>query len=146
MQSKFTTSSMLFGIAASFVLAGTFALTPADARAATYAPITLSSGNWKIDVAKSKFGPERNTMVIERADASSSAGANGTSNTFVVIANGKVYIATSSEAYDTISSNGAKKIDYSRWKDMRLVQVGENAQSINGGMPEMGNVVVFNRR
>jgi hypothetical protein len=161
-----TTLSLLAATAASFVLAGTFTLTPANAENNSgKSPITLTSGQWKIDVAKSHFGPDRNTIVIERADTSG-ADANGASNTFVVVANGKVYLATSSEAYDT---NGAKKIDYTRWKDMRLVQVGEDARSIdycglrcksgvpenrltltfksiNGGMAEMSNVVVFNRR
>jgi hypothetical protein len=66
------------------------------------------------------------------------------------------------------ASNAAKKIDYSDWRGMKLVQVGENAQSIdpcqscqlglaehrltlrfksvNGGMPKMNDVVVFNAK
>ena len=167
MTSNFTAHWLLAAAAASLVLAGAFALTPATAQAAGYAgtsPITVGSGHWKIDVAKSHFGPDRNTMVVERAGASSNA--DTASNTFVVIANGKVYLATSSEASN---AGGVKKIDYNRWKDMKLVQVGDNAQaldhcgfrcqsgmsedrltltfkSVNGGMPEMGNLVVLNGR
>ena len=137
---------------------------PATARG--YYPssaITLSPGAWKVDVAQSHFGPDYSTMVIERAIASSSDKTG--SNTFVVITDGKVYLATAAEVF---AANGAKKIDYSDWKDMKLVQVGENAQSIdpcqtcqsgsaekkltlrfksvNGGMPKMENVVVLNAK
>jgi hypothetical protein len=164
MKSKFTRHSMLAAIAASFMLAGGFAL---PAYAATQS-ITLAPGDWKIDTAKSHFGSERNTMIIERVGASQ-ANAGNVSDTFVVVSNGKVYLATASDAFDKSAANGIKKVDYARWKDMRLLQIGENAhvsdycgfrcqsggpedhltltfRSVNGGMPETGNIVVYNQR
>ena len=163
MHSKLTTVSMLGATITSLILAGSLASAPPASARGYYSSstITLSAGAWKIDAAHSHFGPDYSTMVIERASASS--GDNAGSNTFVVVTDGKVYLATAAEAF---ASNGAKKIDYSDWKDMKLVQVGENAQSIdpcqtclsglaekrltlrfksvNGGMPKMENVVVFN--
>jgi len=161
-----TRHTTLAATMAGVILAGSIILAPAISQAAGYAqmPIALSSGSWTINVAKSHFGTERNTMVLERA--SSAADAKGASSTFVVIAKGKVYLATAPEASD---ANGIRKIDYGRWRDMKLVQVGENAQvidpcgfrcqsgtaedhltlrfkSVNGGMPEMGSIVVLNQR
>jgi len=165
MTSKLTHHSLLAATVGSFVIAGALILAPAASQAGYPAsPISLGGGPWKIDIAKSHFGPEKNTMVIERA-TSSSADANAGS-TFVVIAAGKVYLATAPEAYD---AQGVKKIEYGHWKDMKLLQVGENAKSIdlcgflcqsghvedhltltfrsvNGGMSEMGNLVVYNQR
>jgi hypothetical protein len=159
-----TRHTTLAATMAGVILAGSTILAPAASQAG-YAqmPIALGSGNWKIDVAKSHFGPERNTMVIERA--SSGGDAKDASNTFIVIANGKVYVATAPEASD---ANGVRKVDYGHWRNMKLVQVGENAKSadlcgfqcqsglvenrltlsfkgVNGGMPEIGNFVVFNQ-
>ena len=163
-----TNTSALAALVAGFVLSGAVAFAPATSQAA-YAgnpPVSIT-GSWKINVARSHFGPDRNSMVIDRAGTSDNS--QDGSRTFVVISNGKVYLATSSEAFDKITGNGVKKVDYSRWKDMKLVQVGENAKaadicsfrcqtgtaedhltltfkSVNGGMPEMGNIVVLSKR
>jgi hypothetical protein len=157
---------------AALALSGALLLAPAISQAGYYsgtAPVTLSGGNWKIDPAKSHFGTDRNLMAIERTGSTPAADANRATDTFVVVSAGKVYLATSSEAFDRITANGVKRVDYSRWKDMKLIQVGENAQvidhcgfrcqsgspedhltlsfkSVNGGMPEMGSIVVFNKR
>jgi hypothetical protein len=169
MTSNFTNHSALAALVAGLALSSALILAPTTSQAGYSGNplVTLGPGTWKIDVAKSHFGPERNTIVLERA-GSAAAGTNGTTNTFVVISNGRVYLATSSEAFDQIT-NGAKKIDYAGWKDMKLVQVGEDAKatdtcgfrcqsggpedhltisfkSVNGGMPEKGNIVVLNKR
>ena len=149
---------------AALVLAALASAPPVTARGYySSSIITLSPGAWTVDVALSHFGPNYSTMAIKRANASS--GDKAGSNTIVVITGGKVYLATAAEAF---AANGAKKIDYSNWKDMKLVQVGENAQSIdpcqscqsgsaeerltlrfksvNGGMPKMENVAVLNAK
>ena len=163
MQSRYTTLSMLGAAIGSLVLAGSLASAPPASAKGYYSDstTTLSPGAWKIDVAKSHFGPDYSTIVIERADTSS--GAHSASGNFVVISNGNVYLATAPEGY------GAKNVDYSGWKDMRLVQVGEKAQSIDpcmfrcltgvverwmtlrfrnidAGMPELRSAVALNAK
>ena len=144
-----------------FVLAGTLDSAPAIAKGYYGSQqVTLQPGIWKIDVAHSNFGPDYSTLVIERGDAPS--GATSSTGRFVTLTGGNVYLATAPEG-------NAKKIDYSDLKDMNLLQVGENAQwidncgfncqsgftdrrltirfrNVNGGMPDMSNLVVFNRK
>jgi hypothetical protein len=128
---------------------------------------------WRINHAKSQFGPDANTLVLERASAKApSQGTDATADqgTFLVISNGNVYMATDETAYDPSAGTGVKKVDYARWNDMKLVQIGEKVRSTEhcafacqsglpdkrmtltfhakGGDPsaQMGNILVLNTR
>jgi hypothetical protein len=175
MHPNFTTRSGLAGAIGSLMIAGTFALALAIPQAgyAQAARITSDSGNWKINLSRSTFGPQFNTLVLDRAGHETSTpstitmNGNPTQNAFVVIANGKVYIAVAD--YGSLSGSGIKTVDYARWRDMKLVQVGENVhsedhcgfrcqsggpenrltvsfRSVNGGMAQTNNVLVYNEQ
>jgi hypothetical protein len=79
-----------------------------------------STGLWKVDIAKSKFGTGSSTVIVERAKAS-----DGTTRTFLVINGGKAYLATAAAN----ASNGVAAVDYSSWKGMKLVQIGANVRA-----------------
>jgi hypothetical protein len=85
---------------------------------------------WKINMAKSHFSPTSNTLVLDRARGRATtqitdAKGNPTASTFLVLSNGKVYLATDDAAPDAAS--GGKAIDYSLWRGMKLVQIGDRA-------------------
>lgn len=79
---------------------------------------------WKIDMAKSHFSSGSNTLVLERATGSPATPGKSAGGTFLVIAGDKVYLATDETAFDSASGT-VKTVDYSRWKDMKIVQIGE---------------------
>ncbi len=128
---------------------------------------------WKIDLAKSQFGPGSNTLVLERDSAKATnpgIDAKGNPSTFLVISNGKVYLATDPSVSDATSGNVVKTVDYTRWSDMKIVQIGDKVRSTNycgfacqAGLPDkrmtltftakgmdvskqMGNILVLNTR
>ncbi len=128
---------------------------------------------WQINHAKSQFGPGANTLVLERASGKAmnqATDATGNPGTFLVISNGNVYLATDETAYDPSAGGGFKKVDYTRWSDMKLVQIGEKVRSTEycgfacqSGLPDkrmtltfhakgadpsaqMGNILVLNTR
>jgi hypothetical protein len=88
---------------------------------------------WKVNLAKSKFGSGANTLVLERNSGKATsqgidAKGNPNANTFLVISDGKIYMATDEAAYDP-SGNGVRRVDYTGWKNMKLVQIGDNVRS-----------------
>jgi len=85
------------------------------------------AGLWKVNTALSKFHSRSSSLVIERAKAT-----DGTGGAFVVINNGKAYLAT--PAADA-SSGGVKAADYGAWKGMKLTQIGIGARAINDCAP-----------
>lgn len=87
---------------------------------------------WTINLAKSKFGPESNTLVLERSRqgamaARQSSNANTAGGSFLVISNGSVYMATDAQAYD--AAPGVKRVDYNAWRSMKLVLLGDKVQT-----------------
>ena len=128
---------------------------------------------WKVDLARSTFSSGANTLVLERASGKATnqaTDATGNPGTFLVISNGNVYLATDESAYDPSAGGGFKKVDYTRWSDMKLVQIGEKVRSTEycgfacqSGLPDkrmtltfhakgadpsaqMGNILVLNTR
>jgi hypothetical protein len=55
-----------------------------------FAQTTSPDGIWKIDLAKSQFGPRSNTLMIAR----DGQGLNHSANPVIVISKGNVYLAT----------------------------------------------------
>jgi|SRR5262245_3050291 len=99
---------------------------------AGFAAGNFETGMWKVNTAQSKLGAGHNTLVIERTSSSAKAtqnldGAANTSGAFLVISKGKVYLATAEDAYAATAS-GIKPIDYSAWKGMKLVEVGDRVR------------------
>jgi hypothetical protein len=84
-------------------------------------------GLWKVNTALSKFHSRSSSLVIERATAT-----DGTGGSFVVISNGKAYLAT--PAADA-SSGGVKAAQYGAWKGMKLTQIGIGVRAINKCAP-----------
>jgi hypothetical protein len=93
---------------------------------------------WKINMTKSHFSTNSNTLVLERysgraATQVTDAKGNPTANTFLVLSNGKVYLATDEAATDAASGKAVKGADYTRWRGMKLVQVGNDARTEDCG-------------
>jgi len=91
---------------------------------------------WKLNVEKSKFSSSANTLVMDRYTGKMS-GPDGDAKgvpapkKFLIISNGKLYLATDATAYDALSGNGARAVDYTRWKDMNIVEIGDNVRSVD---------------
>jgi hypothetical protein len=107
---------------------------------------------WKVDLAKSTFSSGSNTLVLERASgkAGIDAKANPASGTFLVISNGNIYLAADESASDATSSTGVRTVDYTGWKDMKLVQIGEKVRSADycgfrcqSGLPDSRMTLTF---
>jgi len=110
---------------------------------------------WKVNFAKSKFSSGSNTLVLERDSGRTTAqgiDAKGTAagSSFLVISNGKLYMATDEGASNVDSSTGVRKVNYSLWSHMKLVQIGGNVQSADhcgfrcqGGLPENHMTLTF---
>lgn len=80
---------------------------------------------WKVNIAKSKFGPSSNTLVLERDKANT---ANPGASKLLVISNQKIYLAMDEAAYNA-SSPGIRAVSYSNWRGMKLVQIGDHVRS-----------------
>ena len=128
------------------------------------------TGIWTVNLARSEFGPGTNKLVIEAAGRDTKQN-NAGGGTFLVVADGKVYLATD-EATAATSASGSTPVDYRAWRGMKLVQIGNNVHSnaicsfsCRGGLPDnrpitltfsgngidprermKGNVVVMNVR
>ena len=110
---------------------------------------------WKVDQAKSTFGAGANRLVLERVSGKAAPGMElkGTpaTGTFLVISNGKIYLAADESASDATSSTGVRTVDYSAWKDMKLVQIGDHVRSTDNycgfrcqsGLPERRMTLTF---
>ena len=108
---------------------------------------------WKINYAKSHFGPAANTLVLEYKGTSQRAATTATpsAGSLLVIADKKVYLVTDeTTASDISSSNGVRTIDYTRWRDMKMVQVGDNVRTnyycgfrCQSGFREIGVTLTF---
>jgi hypothetical protein len=110
---------------------------------------------WKVDLAKSTFGSGANRLVLERASGKATQGMElkGTPapGTFLVISNGKIYLAADESASDATSSTGVRTVDYTAWKDMKLVQIGDHVRSTDNycgfrcqsGLPEGRMTLTF---
>lgn len=87
---------------------------------------------WKVNLAKSSFNAHSNTVVLERvnkaANQSIDAKADAGAGTFLVVSDGKIYLAADPSAD---FSNGLTTVDYTRWRDMKLVQIGDNVRSVD---------------
>src|SRR5258705_13000940 len=81
---------------------------------------------WKVDLTRSTFSSGSNTLVLERASGKappqSIDAKNPTAGTFLVISNGKIFLAADDATYATSSSSGVRTVDYTGWRDMKLVQ------------------------
>ena len=126
---------------------------------------------WKVNVAKSKFSPGSNTLVIDLigqpGKSPPAANGNPTASTFLVLSNRKVYLATAD--YAAASGNGVKTVDYTSWRDMNLEQIGENVRfvddcgywckmgrpnnrvtlrftSVGAGAHQMGDMLVYSKQ
>lgn len=102
------------------------------ALAALLAAVTLPAHAdeiWSINYAKSHFGPGANALVLERG-GKIPAGPNSTalsaSGSFLVISGGKIYMAVDEEAL--AAAPGVRKVEYSRWRDMKLVLIGDHVR------------------
>ena len=106
---------------------------------------------WKVNMAKSHFSSGTNTLVLERDTGSSGATAGKpAAGTFLVIAGDSVYLATDESAFDAASGKPIKNVDYNRWKEMKIVQVGEKVRTndvcgfrCQAGHPETHRTVTF---
>ena len=86
---------------------------------------------WKVDSARSHFGMGSNTLVLERVTGNPthpSTDATSAAGTFLVISGGNVYLAEQ-EAADAAPRNGVRTVDYTRWRDMKIMQIGANVRS-----------------
>src|SRR2546423_15452087 len=67
---------------------------------------------WKVNLAKSTFGSGSNTLVLERGNGKPTQGIDAkgdpAANAFLVVANGKIYLAASETASDATSSTGVR--------------------------------------
>lgn len=80
---------------------------------------------WTINYAKSHFSAGANTLVLQRASSGGNTTASASaSGGFLVISGGKIFMAVDEEA---LASNPAvRKVDYTRWRDMKLVEIGDH--------------------
>ena len=89
---------------------------------------THANEMWNIDYSRSHFGSGLNTLVFASYGSGQRAGAAVTSgaSSFLVISGSKVYLVTN----ETLANgNGVRKVDYGRWKDMKMVQIGDHARA-----------------
>jgi len=110
---------------------------------------------WKVNLAKSTFGSGSNTLVLERASGKATnqaidANENPASSTFLVISNGKIFLAADDATYATSSGKGVRTVDYTGWRDMKLVQIGEKVRSADhcgfacqAGLPDRRMTLTF---
>jgi len=107
---------------------------------------------WKVNMAKSHFSSGSNTLVLERDTGAPGAAttAKAAAGTFLVIAGDNVYLATDESAFDAATGKIIKNVDYNRWKDMKIVQVGEKVRSndycgfrCQSGHPDNRRTVTF---
>lgn len=85
---------------------------------------------WKVNMAKSHFSSGSNTLVLERDTGApgAAATAKAAAGSFLVIAGDNVYLATDEAALDAATGK-IRTVDYSRWKDMKIVRLGEKVRS-----------------
>ena len=110
---------------------------------------------WKVNLAKSTFSSGSNTLVLERDSGKATtqgidAKGNPAAGTFLVISNGNIYLAADESASDATSSTGVRTVDYTGWRDMKLVQIGDKVRSANycgfacqSGLPERRMTLTF---
>lgn len=101
---------------------------------------------WTVNAAKSKLGPTQNQLVIEPGRVAKTAQAQGDAANFLVIANGKVYLATDESA---ATPTGIRPVDYAHWSDMKLTEIGDHVQSsavcgfrCQSGLPESRSITL----
>lgn len=80
---------------------------------------------WTVNMAKSKLGPTDNRLVIVPAQGKATPGQRSSAS-FLVIANGKIYLATDENA---AAGGVIRTVDYSRWSRMKLLEIGNHVQS-----------------
>ena len=108
---------------------------------------------WKVNLAKSTFGSGSNTLVLEKATQGIDAKGNPAANAFLVVANGKIYLAAAEAASDATSSTGVRTVDYAGWKDMKLMQIGDKVRSrdycgfaCQSGLPDRRMTLTFSAK
>jgi len=112
---------------------------------------------WKVDLAKSTFSSGSNTLVLERASGKATQGIDAkgdpAANAFLVVANGKIYLAAAEAASDATSSTGVRTVDYAGWKDMKLMQIGDKVRSADtcgfacqGGLSDRRMTLTFSAK
>jgi len=80
---------------------------------------------WTINYERSHFGPGTNVLVLDRSNAQTAA-TKTASGSFLVISGGKLYMAVDEAAL--ASPPGARKVDFTGWRGMKLVQIGDNVR------------------
>src|SRR5262249_12981205 len=93
------------------------------------------------NLAQSQFGPGTNKLVIEAAGRDTKQDHAG-GGTFLVVSDGKVYLATD-ETTAATSASGPTSVNYRAWRGMKLVEIGTNVHSnaicsfsCRGGLPD----------
>ena len=109
---------------------------------------------WKVNLAKSTFSSGSNTLVLEKASGKATQDidtkGNPAAGTFLVISDGKIYLAADESASDATSSTGVRTVDYTGWRDMKLVQIGDKVRSrdycgfaCQAGLPDRRMTLTF---
>src|SRR5258705_10424455 len=75
---------------------------------------------WKVDLARSTFSSASNTLVLERVNAKAPPPSIDakipTAGTFLVISNGKIFLAADDATYATSSGTGVRTVDSAGWR------------------------------
>jgi hypothetical protein len=110
-----------------------------------------AAGTWKVNITKSTFSSASNTLVLDRYDTKVPATQTGAAaaNAFLVVADKKIYLATNDATYGA-SSNSLRTVDYSRWRDMKLIELGSDVRSLDtcnfrcqSGLPDPRMTLTF---
>ena len=90
---------------------------------AGFAQTGSPEGVWKIDLARSQFGPKSNTLTV----AKDGQALNHTANPVIVISKGNVYLATGAPAQATLASKAFQTVGYTGSGSGKLVLIGMKA-------------------
>jgi hypothetical protein len=80
---------------------------------------------WTVNMTKSTLGPASGTLVLEQQKPPVDTAGYPASHSFLLVSNGKLYLATDNAS----SGTGAKNAAYSRWTGMKLSQIGNEVKS-----------------
>jgi hypothetical protein len=109
-----------------FTSLGALAITLASLQAG-FAKEASGDELWAINPIHSKLSPGLNTMTVERTGPRDVNTKSSPGIGFLVVSDGKVYLATS--AADDDASKGIPNAAYSNWNNMALTQIGDHAKA-----------------
>ena len=89
-----------------------------------FAQTSSSDGVWKIDMARSQFGPTSNTLTIARDGQA----LNHAANPVIVISKHNVYLAKGAPAQAMLSSTAFQTVGYAGSGGGEIVLIGMNAR------------------